>query len=139
MPIFCKELNCNHQAFYGNMELDEDNIFRYKRKFCKIHSNGSKYLNVKQCIDESCIIFPTFGYITNKPISCLKHSEIDMKNVTTRKCKKCGIKQPSFNLPSLPPNYCFDCKDNNMIDTKHKKILKNDFKKNYSKRKFIEI
>ena len=129
MPIFCKFLNCDKQAFYGNMELDDDNIFRYKRKFCKKHSNGCKYLNVKQCRDETCIIFPTFGYFTNKPISCLKHSDPDMKNVTTKKCTKCQIKQPSFNLPNLTPEFCFDCKDDNMIN----------IKKKYPKRKIGDI
>ena len=120
MPIFCKFLNCQKQAFYGIMELDDDNIFRYKRKFCKLHSNGSKYLNVKHCINDSCKIIPTFGYISNEPISCLKHSNKDMKNVTSRKCKKCQIKQPSFNLPDLKPEFCFDCKDDNMINIKKK-------------------
>ena len=132
MPIFCKYPNCNSQAFYGDMELDNNNIFRYIRKFCKTHSNGSKYLNVKQCIDDNCKIFPTFGYETNKPMACLKHSLKDMKNVTTRKCKKCELKQPSFNLPNLAPQFCFDCKDDKMVNTKIKNI---DNKTNINKYK----
>ena len=88
----------------------------------------TKYLNVKNCIDESCDITPTLGYISNKPIACIKHSNSNMKNVTTRKCINCETKQPSYNFINLPPKYCFDCKfddadnkNNKMINTKRKR------------------
>ena len=121
MPIHCEF--CGKQAFYGNIELDSNNMLKYKRKYCQDHSNGAKYLNVKYCIVDTCEIIPTLGYISNKPISCKNHASSDMKNVTTRKCITCGIKQPSFNFINLKPKYCFDCKfENNgeqMINTKH--------------------
>jgi hypothetical protein len=107
MTIYCEF--CRKQAFYGNLEIDKKNVTRYVRRFCKIHSNGAKYLNVKYCSDEKCSIIPTLGYITNKPIACLVHSEPGMKNVTTRKCDECNNKQPSFNFDNLPPKYCGDC------------------------------
>ena len=120
MTIYCE--SCGKQAFYGNLETDKNGIIKYKRRYCKTHANGAKYLNVKFCIEITCKVIPTLGYICNKPIACLAHSQPDMKNVTTRKCETCNEKQPSFNFEGLPPKYCFDCKfdeeGNIMINTK---------------------
>jgi hypothetical protein len=119
MPIFCSF--CGKQAYYGCAELSENNELIYKRTSCKKHCvKNEKYLNSKKCINDDCNIIPTLGFIKNKPISCLKHSEKEMKNVVTRKCNICYIKQPSFNLPLLVPKYCFDCKTDDMVNTKKK-------------------
>ena len=120
MPIICEK--CGKQAFFGHYELLPDNTIKPKRKFCKDHSNGAEYLNVKQCIDDKCKIIPTLGYVSNKPIACIAHSKSDMKNVTTKKCVVCQVKQPSYNFENLTPKYCFDCKLDKMTNTKRRFI-----------------
>ena len=119
MPVLCDK--CGKQAFWGKSG---------KRIHCKDHSTPDEtYTNAPKCWIEGCIVLPTLGITNGKAISCLMHSTPEMKNVTTRKCDKCGIKQPSFNYEKLPPKYCFDCKIVGMENTKISKTKENNINK----------
>ena len=65
------------------------------------------------------------------PKYCKKHKKDVMVNVKS-KCKKCFLKQPSFNYPGeeLKADYCGDCKKEGMITKyeKNKRCIKCDEK-----------
>lgn len=54
-----------------------------------------------------------------------------MINLHARKCIKCNLKRPSFNLKGKLAEYCYDCRCDNMINVTVKKCSNcNDIKAN---------
>ena len=66
-----------------------------------------------------------YNYTGLKPKFCSNCKKPDMIDVKNKKCIKCNLKQPAFNLPTESKGlYCFDCKLDGMIDVKSKKCIK---------------
>ena len=57
-----------------------------------------------------------------------------MVNIKTKKCKKCFLKQPSFNYPGLKEQYCNNCKEKGMVNIK---LIKEKLTK--EAKKFLEL
>lgn len=47
------------------------------------------------------------------------------------KCRRCRIKYSTFNLPGMRPEYCADCKTDEMVDVMHRRCAKCHIKQCY--------
>jgi hypothetical protein len=84
----------------------------------------------RYCIEDDCKSQARYNFPTHDiPDYCETHQKTGMiifKQTRYRqKCIKCQKKKPSFNKPmETIALYCGDCKDEGMVDVKHKKCIK---------------
>jgi hypothetical protein len=72
----------------------------------------------KLCEFETCRSRATYG-IDRNPLRCFQHKESDMK-LSSSLCN-CGKNLPNFNYIGMSAKFCSECKNDSMIDLKHKK------------------
>jgi hypothetical protein len=79
----------------------------------------------KLCEFKNCKNRASYGFDTNATIMCFQHKTDIMSNINYLKRKKCNCNksQPCFNYKGLKPEYCNECKKENMIDVKSKKCF----------------
>ena len=75
------------------------------------------------CKHPDCDKQPSFGFPGGIKQTCGKHREEGMVPFTVqRRCRKCGLHQPSYNEPGKKPAiYCGKCKTDTMIDVNKKR------------------
>lgn len=69
------------------------------------------------CEDQNCDTRAIFGYIWQKPLTCIQHIKSNMTNVKDPKCK-CGQSQQRFGFRGMSPECCSLCKEPNMVNLK---------------------
>tara|TARA_R100001163_G_scaffold65827_1_gene65324 strand:- start:1671 stop:3380 length:1710 start_codon:yes stop_codon:yes gene_type:complete len=116
------------------IKCDKYPSYNYKRgqlpKYCKTHiPKGEKMINVnkKSCIfvdpktGKRCELQPSFNLKNEKELLyCSKHADRKkMINKSANLCIKCNKKDATYNYQGEIARYCFGCKEDEMIDTKH--------------------
>ena len=71
-----------------------------------------------------------YNFTGLKPEYCNNCKKPDMIDVKSKRCIKCNLKQPIYNLPTESKGlYCGDCKLPDMIDVKHPRCIKCNLKR----------
>jgi EsV-1-7 cysteine-rich motif len=75
----------------------------------------------KKCFyaNDVCGLIASFGFKGDMAKFCSKHKEEGMVNLISKMCRKCMLKRPTFNYSGLKPEYCKDCKDDEMINVEN--------------------
>ena len=105
-----KCVNCNNKATFNILE---DKV----PKFCKKHIVGDMIKVTKICKTYMCITNATYGYIKNKPLSCVPHHRDNMTKVLiSSRCKEPGCEvdgsfkkvDPNNKDKFLTGKYCYN-------------------------------
>jgi hypothetical protein len=72
-----------------------------------------------KCLEETCMVRPSFGFEFGSAKYCVDHKSSDMIDVISKRCEvdNCNI-QASFNLKGLMAKYCSTHKDDSMTNVK---------------------
>jgi len=77
---------------------------------------GGKHKKCK--FTEGCLLIASFGFNDGSGTQfCSKHKSNGMINLLCKLCE-CGLSRPTYNYPELTANFCKECKDEGMINSK---------------------